>query len=543
MLSRSKTISRLLSIVLCLGSIYLEKAQAQTIVPANDGTATIVTSDGKRFDITGGTLSQDGANLFQSFQKFGLNAGQIANFLSNPQIRNILGRVVGGDTSIINGLVQVTGGNSNLYLMNSAGFVFGPNAQINVPADFTVTTANGIQFDDQWFNAVGSNNYADLVGNPSAFAFTMEQPGGIINAGNLSVNSGQNLTLLGGSVLSTGQLSSPEGQLIVTAVPGKNLVRITPKGSPLSLEISSLTPNSSQPNNSSFPIASLPDLLTTGNAGYDLGAKVNPDGTIKLTVSDVTVPVDPGTTIVAGKVDVSGKTGGKVGIFGSQVGLVGTNIDASGTNGGGTVLIGGDYKGEGNVPNALRTFVSRDSVIDANAVTDGDGGRVIVWSDKVTGFYGDIKAGGGLKLGNGGFVEISGKENLIFDGRVNVTASNGNSGTLLLDPKDIIISNEPSTTEVDGELPDVFQGDFANTDININAANLQAQAGNIRLEATNDIIIADGVSLDFVPGESIDFIADADGNNVGDFKMDPTQSITAPGRNLTISAANIILEI
>jgi hypothetical protein len=36
--------------------------------------------------------------------------------------------------------------------------------------------------------------------------------------------------------------------------------------------------------------------------------------------------------------------------------------------------------------------------------------QVIVWADQVTGFYGNISARGGLNFGNGGFVEVSGKE-------------------------------------------------------------------------------------------------------------------------------------
>ncbi|HAG82912.1 MAG TPA: hypothetical protein DCL61_17560, partial [Cyanobacteria bacterium UBA12227] len=109
---------------------------AEPITRANDGTGTRVESRGNRFDIKGGSRSGDGRNLFHSFEKFGLSDGQIANFMSNPQIQNILGRVVGGDASIINGLIQVTGGNSNLYLMNPAGIVFGSQASLNVPADF-----------------------------------------------------------------------------------------------------------------------------------------------------------------------------------------------------------------------------------------------------------------------------------------------------------------------------------------------------------------------------------------------------------------------
>jgi large exoprotein involved in heme utilization and adhesion len=65
-------------------------ALAQSITPTADGTGTLVTPDRNRIDIHGGTLSENGANLFHSFQKFGLDAGQIANFVSNPTIRNIL---------------------------------------------------------------------------------------------------------------------------------------------------------------------------------------------------------------------------------------------------------------------------------------------------------------------------------------------------------------------------------------------------------------------------------------------------------------------
>ncbi len=119
-------------------------ALAQPIAPANDGTGTLIAPHGNQFDISGGT--QAGGNLFHSFQQFGLGTNQIANFLATPDLQNILGRVVGGDPSIINGIIQVTGGTPNLYLLNPAGIVFGQNASLNVPASFTATTATGIGF-------------------------------------------------------------------------------------------------------------------------------------------------------------------------------------------------------------------------------------------------------------------------------------------------------------------------------------------------------------------------------------------------------------
>ncbi|HEY9858820.1 MAG TPA: filamentous hemagglutinin N-terminal domain-containing protein, partial [Candidatus Obscuribacterales bacterium] len=76
---------------------------AQAIIPAGDGVGTVVTPSGDRSDITGGQRSGDGSNLFHSFSQFGLNQGQIANFLSTPDIQNILARVVGGEASWIQG--------------------------------------------------------------------------------------------------------------------------------------------------------------------------------------------------------------------------------------------------------------------------------------------------------------------------------------------------------------------------------------------------------------------------------------------------------
>ena len=280
--------------IFSLGGIDSRIAQAQEIIPASDGTNTIVTPNSNTIDITGGTTSPDGVNLFHSFEKFGVSSQQIANFQANPAIQNILGRVTGGDASIINGLIQVTGGNPNLFLMNPAGFIFGANASLNVPSSFTATTADGISFDEQWFNAIGDNNYTSLVGAPNGFAFTMNQPGSIINAGNLRVGTGEGLSLLGGTVVNTGELTAPTtGQILVISLPGENWVRISQLGSILSLEIQPITPNSNQPNNWTLNIPSLPELLTVGS---DSSLTVDSNGNVKLT--DTGLKVENGDVVV-----------------------------------------------------------------------------------------------------------------------------------------------------------------------------------------------------------------------------------------------------
>ncbi len=272
-------------------------AQQLPIQAAPDGTGTIVNPTDNTFNITGGTTSGSGTNLFHSFTTFGLNNGQVANFLSAPNTQNILSRVTGGSSSFIDGLLKVSGSNANLYLLNPSGILFGPNASLNVPAAFTATTANGIAFGSQWFNAFGPNNYAALNGSPGALGFTMSKPGAIINAGNLSVGPGQALSLIGGTVASTGQLSG--GQVTVAAVPGEHYVRLGQPGSPLSIEVP--ISGAELPTNWNLPIYSLPELLTGTNAGLTVAN----DGTVQLTNSQLTVEQGD---VVAKKIDAETAT-------------------------------------------------------------------------------------------------------------------------------------------------------------------------------------------------------------------------------------------
>ena len=259
------------------------------IVTNTDGTNTKVNVNGNQFNITGGKLSKDGHNLFHSFQDFNLDADQIATFVSNPSIQNILGRINGGNPSVINGLLQVSGGNSNLFLMNPSGIIFGQNATLNLPAAFTATTANGIQFGNSWFSATGTNNYKALTGAPVGFAFSGSQTGAIVNAGTLAVSSGQNLTLLGGTVTSTGSLNAPNGQVVVSSVPGTSYVKLSQPGQLLSLEVNPLSASATQPNASSVSVASLPQLLTGPGVTSATGLTVNADGSVQLTDSGIAV--------------------------------------------------------------------------------------------------------------------------------------------------------------------------------------------------------------------------------------------------------------
>ncbi|WP_448572024.1 CHAT domain-containing protein [Trichothermofontia sp.] len=277
---------------MAIGPYPTQRVAAQEITPAKDGVGTQVERSGDRFDIRGGQRSNDGANLFHSFERFGLTRTQIANFIADPKLRNILGRVVGNEVSFVDGVLQVTGGNANLFLMNPAGIILGPNARLDIPASFTATTANGIGFSlDRWFAAIGTSDYNRLTGSPAFFAFTTPEAGTVLNLGSLAVASGD-LTLLGGTVATVPQLAPSGGKVTLAAVPGETLVRVRQEGALLSLEFQPLAEftaaNNGRPLNlQSQPrsVPTLPELLTGGQGGNATELLVNDNGIIELTGS------------------------------------------------------------------------------------------------------------------------------------------------------------------------------------------------------------------------------------------------------------------
>jgi filamentous hemagglutinin family protein len=552
--------------------------QAQPITAANDATGTLVTSDGNQFDISGGSLSDDDANLFHSFQQFGLDKGQIANFISQPEIQNILTRIVGGDASVINGLIQVTGGNSNLFLMNPAGIVFGADASLNVPASFTATTATGIGLGEgNWFNAFGNNDYRNLIGNPNQFAFDLAQPGSIVNAGNLAVAEGQSLTLLGGNVINTGQLTAPGGTITIAAVPGESVVRISQPGKLLSLEIEAQRDSEGQ----LLPVnpLDLPTLLTGTAGNVETGLTVSPAGEVQLTESGVTIPKDGGVAIASGTLDASNvgaqgvapspQIGGEVNVLGNKVGLFGANINANGIDGGGTIRIGGDILGQGIVPNADRTFISSDSVIAANAINLGDGGRVIVFAEETAQIYGNISALGGLLGGKGGFVETSGQQNLEITTTPDVSASAGFAGEWLIDPNNIEIVAGGGNTNINPTNPFESTNDGAQLGVDLIVAALtgganvtvttgtggtDAEEGNITLSTALDfhgtgnntltfnsagnIVIDQQIFDSIADTDSLNLVLNANSDGMGAGRVVINQQILTRGGNITISGTS-----
>ena len=192
-------------------------------------------------------------------------------------------------------------------------------------------------------------------------------------------------------------------------------------------------------------------LLTAAAAREVVDHVINLEGVVEARVAErrdgqiVLHGGDGNAVRIAGTMDVSGietgDTGGEIIVSGQDVVLDdGSRLLASGDTGGGMIHVGASTQEK-----AENIRVAPGARLHADALVFGDGGEVVLLAERDMRFEGSITARGGVDAGNGGFVEISGKEHLGFAGHVDTTAPRGSTGILLLDPNVAIISNAPDS--------------------------------------------------------------------------------------------------
>jgi len=147
---------------------------AQVVMDGTMGTSGQIR--GPNYDIKAKYGQHAGANLFHSFRQFDIRTDEVANFGVSSDIQNIISRVTGGESwidgtlrSTISGTSEISG--ANLYLLNPAGLIFGPNAALDLGGSFHATTADYLRMGEhERFYAIPGNDVLS-VEHPSAFGF------------------------------------------------------------------------------------------------------------------------------------------------------------------------------------------------------------------------------------------------------------------------------------------------------------------------------------------------------------------------------------
>ena len=206
-----------LSLLLFLGyctliqDVFLKPATAQVIPDRT--TNTTVDADGTIND-----GDRAGGNLFHSFQEFSVPNGGRAFFNNATDIVNIFSRVTGGNPSNILGELGANG-TANLFLLNPAGIIFGPNARLAIGGSFFGTTADSFLFEDGEFSATDLDSPPLLTINVPIGLGLGDNPGDIVNQSladdvGLSVNEGKSISLIGGNInFESGRATASGGKI------------------------------------------------------------------------------------------------------------------------------------------------------------------------------------------------------------------------------------------------------------------------------------------------------------------------------------------
>ena len=177
--------------------------------------------------------------------------------------------------------------------------------------------------------------------------------------------------------------------------------------------------------------------------------------------------------------------GGMVTLLGDHIELLkNATIDASGHQGGGTINVGGGWQGSGSLYQATTITMESGAAINADATLQGNGGKVVLWSDVhkaggTTIAQGSISARGGVNGGNGGQVETSGARLDTVGIHVDARAFKGDPGLWLLDPYDYTIDATAA-----GRIKTALE---SGTSVEVNTANATSAAGATTLTGTGTV--------------------------------------------------------
>ena len=441
-------------------------------------------------------INQSTDKAIIDWRGFDIGSGETTAFHQPGSGSITLNRVNSTSASVINGNLTANG---NIVIVNQNGILFGGGANVDVNG-LVATTAD---IDNTRFMSDQTLHF-DKPGNPNA---------AIINQGVITAKEAGLVGLVAPNVINEGIITARLGRVHLAS---GDTATVDLYGDGLMEVAVSDAVTSQLVHNSGAIVADGGTVALTAAAGSRIvNSLINNTGLLRAQSVGVkngeiviaaegsnavknNITANKGvksghsTVLNSGTLDASGRgvgeRGGNITVTGDNIALLdGTFIDASGDMGlagttsgllksahrvgsaGGEILIGGDYLGQGTTATASNLYVDQGALILNDALTSGDAGRSIFWSDETTTFLGNVYAralGGqamdatswsatlGGNIGDGGFVETSGHGQLNAGGYVDLTASNGGRGTYFLDPTNITIYGnvDPTFVSTDGSI-------------------------------------------------------------------------------------------
>ena len=509
------------TIVACMSGMDI--ATAQSI--SSDGTLpnpTQVTENGGISEITEGTTRGD--NLFHSFQDFSVGTGNEALFDNADNISNILGRITGGNTSSVDGLIRANG-SANLFLINPAGIVFGQNARLDLGGSFYGSTADSILFENGEFSAADLDNPPVLTINAPIGLGFRDNPADITVRGNgngqrflaseaidtqdaLRVDSEATIGLIGGNLsFENAVVKTAGGRIELGSVAGGRVNFISVDNG-LSLDYSAAN------NFQDITLLGLTNIDASGLGAGDIqlqGRNISLSGISAIETNTLGEESGGGISVFADEaIAISGVENelAFISAFGSRVFPTGSadggdiDIETGRLTIGDRAFIATATLGRGDAGNI--TIEARDSInlesqgnisaisanVTANAV--GNGGNIELTTGSLTLNDNAFINAETLGQGNAGNVLVNASNSVKIEGNdaesllnagINVSSggtSQGNGGNIELNTGSLSLNNGASL---------------------VTLGDMQSSGGNVTVRATDDISLANNSNIFVAAGE------------------------------------------
>jgi filamentous hemagglutinin family protein len=469
--------------------------------------------------------------LIVNYNSFNIAQTEAVRFQQPSASSIVLNRVVGVDPSSIMGTLSANG---RVFLVNPNGVIFGPNSRVDVAG--LVASSLNISNDDfingnYVFSKNGKNGY-------------------VINQGNINVQKGGYVCLLGGAVDNSlaiqadlGTVVLASGEKMTLALEDQNAISVVvdeavqsevfgPDGSKMTSAVKnsgSILAEGGKVILTAKVLNRVFDYAINNSGLVKVSSLVNHDGIIELMAEGAPV-VNSGTLeadhvyigsdaelintkdgkIIANAVNAASPDGGKVFIQAAtilQQGMISANALEQGT------------AGEIIIVSEGTTTLDESSCTEARAMgIVGNGGRISIDSKNGSVFVNKnakIDFSAGSLAGNGGILKVDAFAQLGFYGILNGRAPPGfQPGIALLDPEYATIGTPEGTTLIEADTTiDAW------LDITIN--------GNITIGFNNTLnLYADTIAVTY------------EGGNYTEYSWDTTNN---PGIGAIISAGDYMI--
>ena len=382
-----------------------------------------------------------------NWNSFNIGKNASVHFQQPNAAASTLNRVTSATPSSIFGSLTANG---QIFLLNPSGVYFGAGARVNVGSLIASTQSMS---NEDFLNQHFLFNQTDLNGE-------------IINAGSII---GDQVAMVSPRFTNLGDITAKSGDVVIASGDKVKLAITQNQSIAVELDasqVANLIDNQGTINaqgNIVFKADAMQSIVDqTIKLPQSANMMVSDNGTVRLvtntgSVKATNVAMDAGAlggTYNNGVIDVSQENfqGGNISLTGQEVKVASlSKLNASGSTGGGSILIGGDWQGQGDTPQATYTVIEKGATLDASATDLGDGGTIVAWSDihdplSETFVGGNFIAHGGFYGGNGGQIETSGYNLKANDILVDTTANGGREGLWLLDPADFTVAASGGNT-------------------------------------------------------------------------------------------------